>query len=197
MDTDKLHIDEVKKGNTSSFSELVRKHQKMMVRVALRLTRDLELAEDIVQEAFIKAYQKIETFEGRSSFRSWMYQITLNTARNKLRTLKKDKVDVSQVQIAVNALAEKALLNDNINDVIKAEVDELPERQRLAVSLRVFDEMSFKEIAEVMDCPYDTAKANYRHGLLKLRNRFKDNRILNVFKDYEGATLSRVTEVKG
>src|SRR5579862_2370400 len=78
-------VREIKAGNRAAFSELVTRHQKAIYRLALRFTRDHGTAEDIVQDTFVKAYQKLESFEERSSFKSWLFRIAINTSKNKLR----------------------------------------------------------------------------------------------------------------
>ena len=178
MKPDQDLVDEVKTGSTGAFSLLVQRHQQAMVRVALRLTRDMEMAEDVVQESFLKAYQKLGSFEGRASFKSWLYQITMNTAKNRLRSLPRESVNVDDLQIAVNGNVDEGLEDGDVREQIQAEIEKLPERQRLALTLRIFDDLSFKEIAEIMGCPYDTAKANYRHALLKLKDRFENDLVL-------------------
>jgi len=175
-------VQDAKGGSRSAFSELVMRHQKQMMRVALRLTRDWNIAEDVVQESFIKAYQSLKGFEGRASFRSWMYQITSNTAKNRLRTLSRETVNIDNLTVAEGSVAEGQLAEVDVKELIRQEIDLLPERQRQALNLRIFDDLSFKEIADIMDCPYDTAKANYRHALLKLRSRMEDNSMLRQFK---------------
>ena len=122
----------------------------------------------------MKAYQKIHLFEGRSSFKSWLFQIAMNTAKNRYRDRFFDSVNVDDIQLGVDPGAETGLLCADITKRIRNEVDKLPERQRVALSLRIFEDLSFKEIAEIMECPYDTAKANYRHALLKLRERMEE-----------------------
>src|SRR5262245_3799581 len=107
----------VKSGDTPAYSELVRRHQKSLLRLCLKMFRDLDLAEDIVQESFIKAYEKINMFEGRSSFKSWLFQIAVNTGKNRLRSLKREAVDLEKVTIAIDAEAESDLV---MQDVKKA-----------------------------------------------------------------------------
>lgn len=175
MKPDQDLVEEVKTGSTKAFSLLVQRHQQAMVRVALRLTRDMEMAEDVVQESFLKAYQKLGSFEGRSSFKSWLYQITMNTAKNRLRSLPRENINVDDLQMAVNGHVDAGLEDGDVREQIQTEIEKLPERQRLALTLRIFDDLSFKEIAEIMGCPYDTAKANYRHALLKLKDRFEND----------------------
>jgi RNA polymerase sigma-70 factor, ECF subfamily len=178
MEADLSILEKVRNGDLNAFSELVLRHQKNLLRLALRVTGDLVAAEDVVQESFIKAYQKLHTFEGRASFKSWMFQITLNTAKNKLRGRRHDSLEEDDAQFAVESVSEGGMIQADLKKAIRIEVDKLPAKQRMALSLRIFDDMSFAEIADVMQCPYDTAKANYRHALMKLRHSFSDSQEL-------------------
>lgn len=171
--TDQQLVEEVRKGDRSSYSELVKRHQKGLLRLSMRFMKNIDIAQDIVQEAFIKAYEKLDTFEGRSTFKSWLYQIAVNVARNTLRENRHQFTDINDVDIAVGASAEKALLHSAVGDAFQKEIDRLPFKQKTALVLRVYEDMSFAQIAEIMDCPYDTAKANYRHALMKLKDTFQ------------------------
>jgi RNA polymerase sigma-70 factor, ECF subfamily len=162
-------VTEVKNGDRSAFSELVLRHQKAIYRLALRFTRDHGTAEDIVQDTFVKAFQKLDSFEERSSFKSWLFRIAINTAKNKLRGSENNDVDIEDVTIAVESQVEADFEYKEIQSVIAEVVQQLPDRQRTALTLRVFEDMSFQEIAQIMECPYDTAKANFRHAVLKLK----------------------------
>jgi RNA polymerase sigma-70 factor (ECF subfamily) len=175
MKADLELVQEAKSGSRQAFSELVGRHQRSMLRLALRMTRQWDLAEDIVQESFFKAYRGLERFGERASFKSWLYQITLNTARNKLRGLPRETVGLEGVRWGTAPTAELELERHSIKELIAREVERLPERQRMAVTLRIFEDLSFQEIAQIMECPYDTAKANFRHGLLKLKERIQPN----------------------
>ncbi len=168
--------------------------------MSLRFVKDLDTAEDVVQEAFIKAYEKLHSFEGRSSFKSWLFQIAVNNARNKLRDSRKNMVDIDNIQLAVGAEAESGMVHGAVAGLLQEEVDKLPDRQRTALVLRVYEDMSFKEIAEIMDCPYDTAKANYRHALMKLREVFEEQNELKSWTEEVGGFLvetNQYVEVEG
>lgn len=201
MKADLELIEEVKQGNTPAFSELVMRYQKKMMRIAFRLTKDLNEAEDVVQESFIKAFQKLDTFEGRASFKSWLYQITLNTAKNKIRSSARISVGTDGMTIGVNETAHFELAEKDVRDSLKTEIDKLPQRQRVALTLRVFDDLSFREIAEIMECPYDTAKANYRHALMKLKTKMKGNQNYKFWQERDERSFSETpiwaTEVEG
>lgn len=173
MKSDVELVQDVKRGERKAFSELVQRHQRALLRLTLRFTREQALAEDIVQESFIKAFQKIDLFEGRSSFKSWLFQIALNTAKNRFRERQADLINIEDTHVGVDAGAENGMVRADITKKIRDEVERLPEKQRIALTLRVFEDLSFKEIAQIMGCPYDTAKANYRHALLKLRERLE------------------------
>jgi len=190
--TDLELVDLVKKGERKAFSTLVRRHQKALLRMSLRFMRDLDAAEDVVQDAFIKAYEKIESFEGRASFKSWLFQIAVNTAKNKLRE-RRDVVDVDDVQLGVAPIAESTLVCGSVSEILHKFVDELPPRQKTALVLRVYEDLSFKEIAEVMECPYDTAKANYRHALMKLKTDLEEHDELKKWTEEIGGFVMEMT----
>ena len=175
MDRDHQILKRVKGGDANAFSEIVQKHQRPLLCIVLRMVGDLEMAEDVVQEAFMKAYLKLHTFEGRSKFKSWLFQIALNTAKNRLRTKKNEPIEIEKVNVATQDHQESDLSQQDLQATIRAEVEKLPPKQKMALSLRIFEDMSFAEIAEVMSCPYDTAKANYRHALMKLRHSLGDS----------------------
>ncbi len=173
-------VKEVKHGDKSAFSELVRRHQKALYRLALRFAKDHGTAEDIVQESFVKAYQKINSFEERSSFKSWLFRIAINTSKNKLRGPSQSEVDIEDVTLSVDAKIESDFEFKETQNFVLTEVEKLPERQRTALTLRVFEEMSFQEIATIMNCPYDTAKANYRHAVLKIKKILADRQVFDA-----------------
>lgn len=179
-------VELVKGGDRKSFSLLVRRHQKSLLRMSLRFVKDMDVAEDVVQESFIKAYERLNSFEARATFKSWLFQIAINTAKNKLRERRKDMSDIDDVPLAVAAIAETTLVHGAVAELIQKHVDQLPSKQKTALVLRIYEDMSFKEIADIMDCPYDTAKANYRHALLKLREEIQNNNELNNWSEEEG-----------
>lgn len=186
LKTDIQLIEEVRNGQRTSFSELVKRHQRGLLRLSMRFMKDADVAQDVVQEAFIKSYEKLNLFEGRASFKSWLYQIAVNTARNKLRENRYDFANIDDVHLSVSATAEKVLVHAAVSEIIQTEVDRLPFKQKTALVLRVYEDMSFAEIAVVMECPYDTAKANYRHALMKLKETFESQSELRKWTEDVG-----------
>lgn len=198
--TDQEVVELVKSGNRAMFSVIVRRHQKNLLRLSLRFVKDLDTAEDVVQETFIKAYERLTTFEARASFKSWLFQIAVNTAKNKLRARRDEVSDIDNVPLAVAPVAESSLVHSAVAKLIQAYIDMLPIKQKTALVLRIYEDLSFKEIAEIMECPYDTAKANYRHALMKLRDQLsEDNELREWSEEVSGfftEMQQRVAEVE-
>lgn len=184
--TDLELVEAVKQGSLNEYSLLVRRHQKGLLRLCLRFVKDFDAAEDVVQESFIKAYERLRSFEGRASFKSWLYQIAINTSKNKLRERRTEGSDLDDMQLGVSAVAESGLVHQAVAHVLFKYVEELPFKQRTALTLRIYEDLSFKEIAEIMDCPYDTAKANYRHALLKLKEQLQGDKELQGWSEEVG-----------
>lgn len=163
-------VKQTNNGRPEAFSVLVQRYQKPLIHLSMRYVHDLYTAEDIVQDSFMKAFEKLATFQFSSAFKSWIYRIVINTAKNSLRS-RKPNVDLDSVQLKVESLCELNLMEKQLLEQAKEIIEVLPDKQKKALELRVFDDLSFKDVANKMDCPYDTAKANYRHGLIKLKER--------------------------
>jgi len=190
--TDLELVEEVRQGHRASFSVLVKRHQRGLLRLSMRFMKDLDSAQDVVQDAFIKAYEKLSLFEGRAAFKSWLYQIAVNTARNKLRENRHQFSDIEDVSIGIDAIAEKGLVHQAVGQMLQKEVDLLPFKQKTALVLRVYEDLSFSEIAQIMECPYDTAKANYRHALLKLKETFETKHELRSWTSEIGGIFTEL-----
>lgn len=187
-------VDAVKGGEKKWFTVLVRRHQRALLRLCLRFLKDQSSAEDVVQESFIKAYEKLESFEARASFKSWLFQIAVNTAKNKLRSPHDDHADISIMPLAIAPIAESSLVYGSIAKLLQQHIDELPFKQKTALVLRVYEDLSFKEIADVMQCPYDTAKANYRHAILRLKEELEHDKELGGWSLQDNSAFTELTE---
>jgi len=160
----------VQRGDRSAFDFLVIKYQHKIIQLVNRYVKDPSEAQDVAQEAFIKAYRALGNFRGDSAFYTWLYRIAINTAKNYLvsrsRRSSDYQVDVQDAEALENApqlqgmeTPERLLLNQEIIDTIKTAIDKLPEEMRTAIMLREFEGMSYEEIAEAMDCPVGTVRS--------------------------------------
>ena len=171
-------VKQVQDGNKSAFNILVRTHQRAVYSMVFSMVKDHDTTDDIVQDSFVKAYNNIQGFEARSSFKSWLYSIAINTAKNTLKASSmRNTVDHEKVVLEAPAVSSENIEQQELQTVLAQEIDKLPKKQKMVLILRIFDELPFKEIANIMECPYDTAKANFRHAINSLR---KQSRILGV-----------------
>ena len=160
----------VQRGDKSAFDYLVIKYQHRIIQLVNRYIKDPSEAQDVAQEAFIKAYRALADFRGEAAFFTWLYRIAINTAKNYLlsrsRRIANYQVDIQDAEALENApqlqgleTPERELLNQEIIDAINASIEELPEDMRTAIVLREFEGMSYEEIAEAMDCPVGTVRS--------------------------------------
>lgn len=178
MDDDVM-IARILNGEKVLFEHVVAKYERSLSRVLGRYFRDSETVRDVLQESFLKAYLHLDSFEGRCSFKNWLFRITVNTAKNKIRAFKPTE-NIDDAEILVPCLTEASIFHDELIEYLKIVVEQLPLKQKQTIELRVFEDLSFKEVAEIMDCPYDTAKANYRHAVMKIREYFSKKHIHEV-----------------
>ncbi|NOS90002.1 MAG: RNA polymerase sigma factor RpoE [Methylococcaceae bacterium] len=160
----------VQQGDKSAFDLLVIKYQHKIIQLVNRYVKDPSEAQDVAQEAFIKAYRALGSFRGDSAFYTWLYRIAINTAKNYLvsrsRRNSDYQVDIQDAEAIENApqlhgldTPERLLLNQEIIDTIKSAIEQLPEEMRIAITLREFEGMSYEQIAEAMECPVGTVRS--------------------------------------
>lgn len=161
----------VQAGDRSAFDLLVLKYQHKVVKLVMRYTRDPADAEDIAQEAFIKAYRALPQFRGDSAFYTWLYRIAINTAKNALvargrspLSVNMDAQDDDDGNDLLNRLRdpdtpEGLALTDEIRHTVNAAIDALPEDLRTAIVLRELEGLSYEEIAAAMECPIGTVRS--------------------------------------
>lgn len=168
--TDAQLVRRVQKGEKGAFDLLVLKYQHKIVNLVMRYVRDPDLALDISQEAFLKAYRALPNFRGDSAFYTWLYRIAVNTAKNYLAAQRRRPMDVEldlqdpeQYDIHANLremdTPEGVSLSNELNETVMEAIQALPEDLRTAIVLRELDGMSYEEIAESMECPVGTVRS--------------------------------------
>ena len=169
-DADQELVRRVQKGDRRAFDLLFSRYQHKIHGLVSRYVRAHDEIDDVVQEAFIKAYRALPRFRGESAFYTWLYRIAINTAKNYLvaRGRRPPDVDVDASDAehfdggdALRDLEnpENSLARDELERAINAAISALPDDLRSAVTLREFDGLSYEQIAEVMDCPVGTVRS--------------------------------------
>ncbi|HLD14660.1 MAG TPA: RNA polymerase sigma factor RpoE [Burkholderiales bacterium] len=169
-DIDQKLVIRVQKGDNTAFDLLVRKYQHRVAKLVGRFVRDHAEAEDVTQEAFIKAYRALRGFRGDSAFYTWLYRIAVNTAKNYLESRGRrpmsldleleglETLDGSE-SLREQATPERQLLTGEIATTIQRALELLPADLRMAITLREVEGLSYEEIAEIMDCPIGTVRS--------------------------------------
>jgi RNA polymerase sigma-70 factor (ECF subfamily) len=173
-DADALLVERAKRGDVGAFEMLVVKYQRRIERLISRMVRDVDIVQDIAQEAFIRAYRALPQFRGDSAFYTWLYRIAVNTAKKALVDKKRDPVvlqsslasgdDGEEPSRGENELSdgetpEALLASKEIAATVNAAIDALSEDLRQAIVLREIEGLSYEEIADVMNCPIGTVRS--------------------------------------
>lgn len=165
-------VERARAGDEAALTALVRRHSGVAFGVALSMTRDEDIAQDVVQDAFIKAFGALDGFRGDASFKSWLLTITANEARGALRKSRRRRetalADAPELVASGDDPAEAAVTASEAERA-RSRLAELPEKQRLSVALRVDEGLSFREIGEIIGSSEGAARVNYFHGIRRLR----------------------------
>jgi RNA polymerase sigma-70 factor, ECF subfamily len=168
---DRVLVERAQAGDKKAFGLLVEKYHRKLGRLVSRMVRDQAEVEDVVQEAFIKAYRALHNFRGDSAFYTWLYRIGINTAKNYLVSLGRKPQVLNDVEVEdaenfegvtdmrVIETPETAMANKQIAQTVNDTIASLPEELRTAITLRELEGMSYEEIADIMQCPIGTVRS--------------------------------------
>ena len=177
MVSDDQIIHECRKGKRRAYSWLYQKYAPVLLGICMRYTRKRDEAEDVLQDGFIKVFQKINTFEGKGSFEGWLKRIMVNTAINYYKSTKKyqlhEEFDVNNVQHIRNDHEDDTVEIDGpINqEVLLKLISDLPDGYRLVFNMYVFDGMTHKEIASTLEISEGTSKSQLAKARKQLKSR--------------------------
>jgi RNA polymerase sigma-70 factor (ECF subfamily) len=198
-ESDLVLVKRVQRGDKTAFDLLVRKYQHKVVKLVLRYVRNPAEAEDIAQEAFIKAYRALPQFRGDSAFYTWMYRIAINTAKNSLASRDRSPIaydlDLTdpeeshsvQTKLQDPDTPEGMALTEEIRGIVNSAIEGLPEELKTAIVLRELDGLSYEEIAAAMECPEGTVRSR----IFRAREAI-DKRLREVFEGGLGRTEEMV-----
>ena len=174
------------KGNELAFEQLVKQYEKMVYNLCLKMVEDREEAFDLSQEAFIKAWHAISLFQFDSKFSTWLCRITTNVCIDHLRKQKKrrnlsltslDDEDNTYEHEIADSEFDPAVMAERTaqREAVQAAFRQLPEKDRLILSLRAVEDMSYQEIGEALDLNPGTVKSRIARAREKIRRSFDGN----------------------
>jgi RNA polymerase sigma-70 factor, ECF subfamily len=170
-DIDQQLVERVQRGDKQAFGLLVEKYRRKLGRLLSRFIRDQAEVEDVVQEAFIKAYRALPNLRGDSAFYTWLYRIGINTAKNYLvsmgrRPQTSNDIEVDDAEnfedgdeLRTMDTPETELMTKEIAKTVQMAIESLPEDLKTAIVLREIEGLSYEEIATMMDCPIGTVRS--------------------------------------
>ncbi|TFG94904.1 MAG: sigma-70 family RNA polymerase sigma factor [Calditrichales bacterium] len=178
--TDTQLVQKAKKGDKTALAELISKYSERIYNLSLRILRNKEDAEDILQETFLTVIKKLDTFDGRSSFFTWVYRIATNASLMKLRKKKLNFVELPDNPDFVNRNVEEMFVdwsqnpsmdiqNEEIRNDLQKAIDQLSEIYRSVFILRDIEDLSIKETSKILGITEENVKIRLRRARLFLR----------------------------
>ena len=180
----KKRIKQVLKGDQNAFGEIVEMYKDKVFQISYRMLGNRHEAEDIVQEAFIRAYVNIQRYNLELKFSTWLYRITTNLCIDRIRKKKPDyyldaEVKGTEGLTMYSQVPSKTTLPEDdvesleLQDTIQKEIMKLPEKYRSVIVLKYIEELSLKEISEILEMPLGTVKTRIHRGREALRKRLQ------------------------
>jgi RNA polymerase sigma-70 factor, ECF subfamily len=177
----------VKAGDEEAFNFLVQKYRRPLVSFMYRMARNAAAAEDLAQEVFLRVYRSRQTYQASAKFTTWLYRIATNLAVNHARDTRKERPEVTvsldepdeetgtTMDVSDSAMtAEQNLVRQERMAAIRSKVEALPERQRLAVVMHKYQQMDYKQIADVLKLSESATKSLLFRAYETLREQLKE-----------------------
>lgn len=190
---DLMLVEEFKNGSSVAFEQLVLKHESKVHSIALRYTKKSEDAEEVVQDVFMTLYNKVDKFEGKSAFSSWLYRIVVNTSLMKLRKNRQDKStkldDMSlSAQARYNEIASEDMMQADSRSIqhetrgaLENAINRLPDEYKAVYIMRDVDGLTNQEVSEMLDISVAAIKSRLHRARLMLKKKLE-----GYWNDYSG-----------
>lgn len=194
---DTVLVKQFRKGSIAAFEEIIERYEAKVYNLALRFTRNQEDAEEVLQDVFATIYKKIDGFQGKSAFSSWLYRIVVNAAFMKLRKRKQQQTvsieDLSPAvkhsyldqDAALGLRSDTISINRELRDRLQGAINRLPEQYRAVFILRDVDGLSNQEVGEILQLSIPAVKSRLHRSRLMLRKK-----LIRYWADYRGQPLS-------
>ncbi|PAU95540.1 RNA polymerase subunit sigma-24 [Aliifodinibius salipaludis] len=184
---DDVLVKKAKGGDEKAYKKLVDKYERALYFHILKMVKDREQVEDLVQEAFVKAFDNLNTYSTNYAFSTWLYRIATNNTidylrKKKLKTLSIDKPKKTrdgemQMQLPDDsASTDRDIIKKQRKEIVQNAIEKLPEKYRKVIQLRHMEEKSYKEISDILDKPLGTVKAHIFRARELLYKALKDKR---------------------
>ncbi|MEM9825663.1 MAG: sigma-70 family RNA polymerase sigma factor [Planctomycetota bacterium] len=190
-------IDQALRGDRAAFTMLVRRHQERLFASMLQVTGSADEAEDVVQDAFIRAFLKLDTFQQNSQFFTWLYRIAFNSALSRRRR-KRPNVSLEHYREMTGddiqsdtAGVDESMLRGETVDLVQTAISQLTENHRRVLVLREMDEMSYEQIAEILEISIGTVRSRLNRARGQLKQTIE---AIRAARDDKNSSLTASTD---
>lgn len=183
---DDKYVKQAIKGDQEAYKKIMDKYQKPLYFHVLKMVRNHEQVEDLVQEAFMKAFNNLNSYNTHYAFSTWLYRITTNHTIDYLRKKKLNTTSINEpvktrdgemeIQISDEAETDRNIIRKERKQIIHQAINDLPKKYRKVIEMRHLQELSYQEIAEQLDLPLGTVKAHIFRAREMLYKELKDKR---------------------
>lgn len=190
INNDDYYIKKILEGDSNSFGIIVERYQNMVFALALKMLKHREESEEVSQDTFIKVYKSLSKFNGESKFSTWIYRIAYNTCLDRIKKNSKFNNDVEINDVTANEIFQTENVFDSLENkersiIIKECIDKLPEEERVIIHLFYFEELSLKEIVEIVSMTEGNVKVKLFRARKKLFSIFKESVEPEIYSNYE------------
>lgn len=173
MNSDQIYIDKVLSGDTNAFAYLINKYKDMTYTIAIKIVKSHEDAEEVAQDSFLKAYEKLNTFKGNAKFSTWLYTIVYRNSITKIRKKKVDTSDIDDYVIDNHSEGDdfpqiEAMKNEEQQKYVREAIDKLPEKDALLITLFYMNDNSIEEIEQITGLTQSNVKVKLFRARKKL-----------------------------
>ncbi len=190
INNDDYYIKKILEGDSNSFGIIVERYQNMVFALALKMLKHREESEEVSQDTFIKVYKSLSKFNGESKFSTWIYRIAYNTCLDRIKKNSKFNNDVEINDVTANEIFQTENVFDSLENkersiIIKECIDKLPEEECVIIHLFYFEELSLKEIVEIVSMTEGNVKVKLFRARKKLFSIFKESVEPEIYSNYE------------
>ena len=175
-EAERAAVEACQRGEREAFDELVLRHQRSVYRLCYRYVNNHEDANDLTQEVFVRAWRAIGRFRGQSAFSTWLYRIGVNACLNFRAARRPQTMELPETLPDAGLGADRRLEKEEKAQRVREAVKRLPEKQRATLILKVYQDLTHQEVAQVLGSTVGTVKANLFHALRNLRKLVAEER---------------------
>lgn len=175
MEDEQRWIQQVLAGDKQAYANIIDKYKNQLYATILRMTRNPQDAQDLVQDAFIKVYRNLDKYDANGSFSGWLYRVAINHCMDEFRKNRYStvQVEIDETKVVNHEHPEVVFLKKEKRRQLERLIATLPEDERLIILLRYVNEISYEEIGEVMDVPLSTVRNKLHRAKKKMRETVK------------------------